>query len=208
VFVRLASPFATALTRVILPLQEKIGVKRVVCTLVRAGSETMRAHQGPVDTLIPEPPKATKLIRLELSEKLGKAEVFLSSIKVPSILLDTQSIFIELTERTSANAVAELLAETPRVVMLSGEKGLVSTDVIFEFFRRIRPFSGDIYEVCVWREQIEVQGRMVKFIQTLDPHSVHIPELIDAIRAMTTKVSLSESLRRTNMSLRIMKGSF
>jgi len=46
---------------------------------------------------------------LELSRILGKVEVFLSSIKVPSILLDTQSIFVELTKQNSANAVAELL---------------------------------------------------------------------------------------------------
>lgn len=149
-----------------------------------------------------------QLIGLELSRILGKVEVFLSSIKVPSILLDTQSIFVELTKQTSANAVAELLARTPRVVTVSGKRGLFSTDAIFEFFRRIRPISGDIYEVCVWKEQIEVQGRIIKFTQTLDPHSVHIPEAIDALRAMTMKISFNESLRRTNKSLRIMKGSF
>jgi glyceraldehyde-3-phosphate dehydrogenase (NAD(P)) len=207
-FVRLASPFATALTRTLLPLQKGFGVKRVACTFVRTGSETMRAHQGPVDTLIPEPPRAMQSIKMELSRMLGTVEVFLSSIKVPSILLDTQSVFVELTNQTSANAVAELLARTPRVVMLSSERGLFSTDTVFEFFRRIRPFSGDIYEVCVWKEQIEVQGHRIKFTQTLDPHSVHIPEAIDAIRAMTTKISFSESLRRTDKSLCIMKGSF
>lgn len=204
-FVRLASPFATALTRTILPLHEKFAVKRVVCTFTRAGSETMLAHQGPVDTLIPESPQVLQSIKQELDRTLGKAEVFLSSVKVPSILLDTQSIFLELAKEPSSKAIARLLALTPRVVMLSSEKGLFSTDAIFEFFRRIRPFSGDIYEVCVWKEQIEVQNCIIRFTQTIDPHSVHIPEAIDAIRAMTTKVSLNESSRRTNKSLNLMK---
>jgi glyceraldehyde-3-phosphate dehydrogenase (NAD(P)) len=207
-FVRLTSPSATALTRTILPLQQKFGARRVACTFVRAGSETMRAHQGPVDTLIPESPRATQLIKMELNRILGKVEAFVSSIKVPSILLDMQSIFVKLTKRTSVNAIAELLARTPRVVTISGKTGLFSTDAVFEFFRRIRPFAGDIYEVCVWKEHIQVQGRIIKFTQTLDPHSVHIPEAIDAIRAMTTEISFDESLRLTDKSLCIMKGSF
>lgn len=207
-FVRMASPLATALTRTVLPLRERFGVKRVACTFVRAGAETMRAHRGPVDTLIPEPPRVVQLTKLELSKTLGKVEVFLSSIKVPSILLDLQSVLVELNKQTSADVVAELLAQSSRIVVVSDEKGLFSTDAIFEFFRRVRPFSGDVYEVCVWKEQIEVQGRIAKFAQALDPHSVHIPELVDAIRAMTTKITFDESLRRTDKSLRIMKGSF
>lgn len=207
-FARLASPLATALIRTIQPFQEEYGVKRVICTFVRTGSETMRAHLGPVDTLIPEPPQAMQLTKLELSRMLGKVKFSLSSIKVPSILLDVQSIFVELTKQASASAVARLLAQTPRVVIMSSKRGLFSTDALFEFFRRIRPFSGDMYEVCVWKELMEVQGRTVKFAQTLDPHSVHIPELVDAIRAMTTKISFNESLRRTDKSLCIMKGSF
>jgi hypothetical protein len=78
------------------------------------------------------------------------------------------------------------------VVLIENERGLFSTDAIFEFFRRIRLFAGDIYEVCVWKEQIKVYDQIVEFTQTLDPHSVHIPELIDAIRAVTTKISIKE----------------
>jgi glyceraldehyde-3-phosphate dehydrogenase (NAD(P)) len=128
----------------------------------------MRARQGPVDTLVPEPPQRMRLIKSELNKMLGEVRVYLSSIKVPSILLDVQSVFVKLTKRASISAVVELLERVPRVVLIENKKGLFSTDAIFEFFRRIRPFAGDIYEVCVWKEQIEVYDQIVEFTQTLD----------------------------------------
>jgi glyceraldehyde-3-phosphate dehydrogenase (NAD(P)) len=207
-FVRIPTPYTTALTRTILPLQEKFGVEHVACTLIKAGSETMRAHQGPVDTLIPEQPQTMELIKQELGKTIGRVKISLSSIKVPSILLDVQSIFVKLTEPPPIDAIFELLARIPRVVVVDGKTGLFSTDRIFEFFRRIRPFAGDIYEVCIWKKQIEISNHTLKFTQTLDSHSVHIPELIDAIRAMTTKTTLTESMRRTDKSLRIMERLF
>jgi len=207
-FVRMATPSATALTRTIMPLKERFGVKYIACTLVKAGSETMRAHQGPIDTLVPEPPQRMRIVESELNKMLEKVRIYLSSIRVPSLLLDVQSIFVKLTQRACVNAVTKTLEKAPRVVLIESERGLFSTDAIFEFFRRIRPFSGDIFEVCIWEEQIEINDQIVKLTQTIDPHSVHIPELIDAIRAMTTKTPSKESSRRTDRTLQIMRNRF
>jgi len=207
-FVRVASPFAVSAGRTLWALLQKVGVKRVLCTFVRAGSETTRAHQGPVDTIIPEPPANLQRIKWELNHIFSETEILLSSVKVPSILLDVQSIFFELAEKVRLNTVTNLLSTTSRVSVISSDEGLFSTDTLFEFFRRTRPSSADMYEVCVWKEQIEVNGNTLRLTQAVDPHSVHIPDVIDAIRAMTTKISRNESARLTDQSLGMLKPSF
>lgn len=175
---------------------------------MRAGSETMRAHQGPVDTIIPELPTNLQRIGWELKQMFGELKTFLSSVKVPSILFDVHSIFFELTKKAELDTVTNLLLSTPRVFVVSSEAGLFSTDALFEFFRRTRPYSADLYEVCVWKEQIEVNENTLKLTQAVDPHSVHIPEVIDAIRATTTKMPRNESARLTDESLGILRGGF
>jgi len=78
--------------------------------------------------------------------------------------------------------------------------------LVSEFFRRIRPFSADIYQVCVWKEQVETQDTALKLTQAIDPHSVHIPEVIDAVRALTTKIPKDESKKLTDRALSILEG--
>lgn len=203
-FVRVASPFAVSIGRTLWALQQHTNVKKAFCTFVRAGSETMRAHQGPVDTIIPESPTNLQRIKWELNRILGELDILMSSVKVPSILLDVQPIFFELTQKARSDSVMDLLTNTPRIIVVSSEAGLFSTDSLFEFFRRTRPHSADIYEVCVWKEQVEAHENMVKLVQAVDSHSVHIPEVIDAIRAMTTTMSKNESMRQTDTALGIL----
>lgn len=207
-FVRMASPLAVSIARTILAVGKQFGLKKVGCTFIRAGSETMRALQGPVDAIVPEPASNLERVEWELNQMLNDVFVSLCSVKVSSILLDVQSIFTELTRKVTADAVTKLLTKTPRIVVVDMENGLSSTDSLFEFFRRIRPFSADVYEVCLWRNQIDAQNGMLKLVQAMDPHSVHIPEVIDAIRALVTEISKDESMERTDKALGILKKAF
>jgi len=207
-FVRVASPLAVSVGRILWTVQQRWDIKKMFCTFVRAGSETMRAHQGPVDTIIPVSPASLQRVRWELNQMFGELEVYLSSFNVPSILLDACSICLELTDKPRLDIVMDLLSEARRVSIVSSEAGLFSTDVIFEFFRRIRPYSADVYEVCVWKEQVEAYGNVLKLSQAVDPHSVHIPEVVDAVRAMTTKMSRDESAKLTDESLSVLKAGF
>jgi glyceraldehyde-3-phosphate dehydrogenase (NAD(P)) len=140
-FVRVASPFAVSLGRTLWLLYQKCKAKRIFCTFVRAGSETMRANQGPVDTIIPDSSTNLQGIKRELNQIFGELEFLLSSVKVPSILFDVQSIFLELGKKVRLDIVDDLLSKTPRVALVSGEAGLSSTDSLFEFYRRLRPFQ-------------------------------------------------------------------
>lgn len=88
---------------------------------------------------------------------------------------------------------------------MESKAGLQSTNLVFEFIRRARRSPGDVYENCVWLDQMEVEGNYLKLIQAIDPHSVHIPEEIDAIRALVGKIPKERSQEATDSSLRTLK---
>lgn len=206
-YVRIASPLAVSVARTLLPLAREFGVEEASCHMIRAGSETMRTQQGPVDSIVPEHPMTLERIRWEIRQMLGELNLSLSSVRVPSILLDVQSVLARLAERVQVEDALRTLTRDSRILVVSSEEGLSSTDSIFEFFRRARPSSGDVYEVCVWKEHVEVSDGKLLLTQTIDPHSVHIPEIIDAIRAMVTKISKGESKRLTDKALNILHGA-
>jgi len=201
--VRIPSPFAVALARILIPLDIEFGVKRATCTFIRPGSEPMRSY-GPIDTIIPEIPYVKENILNEELQRLFPKNVNFHSLFVPSILLAVQTLTIDLEQKATMEKIVELFCKVPRTIMVRGNKGLRSTDAIFEYFRRVVRSSADIYELCTWYEHIEVENCMLKLTQAFDPHCIQTPEIIDAIRALKTSVEMTESFNRTNLALKIL----
>lgn len=201
--VRIPSPFAVSLARTLRPLDLKFGVKHITCTLIRPGSEPMRAHYGPVDTIILDRPFAQSILQEELRQMFPK-DITFTSLMVPSILLAVQVTVIDLEQKVSEEKILEFLCTIPRAILIRSSMGLHSTDTIFEYMRRVvRPYA-DIYELCTWHEHVELTNCRLKLVQAFDPHCVQTPEIIDAIRALTGKVKMAESLNRTNKALGVL----
>jgi len=203
-FVRIPTPYTVALIRVLEPLNVKFCIEEIFCTFVRAGSEPMQASLGPVDTIVPDKTSFLQLIRDEIRYTMPKP-IILSSFKVPSILLSVESIVVRLKEEASLSDVKDVLGKSARAIIVKGEEGLYSTDSIFEYIRRVGRPSGDIYEVCIWDEQTEIANGKLKLVQAFDPHCVQTPEVIDAIRALTSDEEMEESFNRTNEALRLLR---
>lgn len=202
--VRIPSPFAVSLARTLRPLDLQFGIKQATCTLIRPGSEPMRGHSGPVDTIIPDRPYVVQRILHEEMRHLFSKDIIFTSLAVPSILLAVHVMTIELERKTSEENVTDLLCTIPRTILVRSSMGLHSTDTIFEYMRRVVRPSGDIYELCTWHEHVEVTNCRLKLVQAFDPHCVQTPEIIDAIRALTGKVKMAESLNRTNKALGVL----
>ncbi len=204
-FVRIPSPQTVALLRAAQPLRANFGIRNIACTLVMPGAEPMHGHLGPVDTIIPEKLGTLRLLEEEIRSVIPE-KVVLFSFTVPSSLLGTASMAIQLDSNASRRDIVESLQEAPRAMLVSSDKGLSSTDAIFEYVRRVRRSSGDIYEVCIWHESVGVTDRMVRLDLAFDPHSVQTPEAIDAARVLGGKETLEESFRETNTSLGTLSG--
>ncbi|MCK4424410.1 type II glyceraldehyde-3-phosphate dehydrogenase [Candidatus Bathyarchaeota archaeon] len=199
--VRVPSPFAVYLTRILKPLDVEFGIKHTTCTLILPGTEPMRGHHGPVDTIIPDKPYvAHDTLRVEMQQMLPRSFTF-TSFAVPSILLAVGAVVVDLEQTTSTENVIDLLCRIPRSILVRSDMGLHSTDAIFEYIRRVARPSADIYEVCTWREHVEAINCRLKLVQAFDPHCVQTPEVIDAIRALASEEKMEESFNRTNEAL-------
>ena len=202
--VRIPSPSTVSLVRALKPVDAEFGITGITYTIAHPGSEPMRARCGPVDTIVPdEPPPGRMAIDEEMREVFPK-DFLCSSLAVPSILLAVGVATVDLEREASAREVVEILCKTSRIILVSSRAGLYSTDAIFEYVRRIARQSGDVYELCVWLEHVEVAHRRLKLVQAYDPHCVQTPEVIDAIRALAGVGETRESVRRTNKALRIL----
>jgi glyceraldehyde-3-phosphate dehydrogenase (NAD(P)) len=202
-FVRIPTPYTVSLFRTLDPLGSKFGIKDVQCTFIMPGAEPMRGQTGPVDTIIPDKPALWGVVKEEYLQIMPKP-LMLSSLKVPSNLLGIACIVVQLNSKFSTDDVIAVLSETPRVILVRSEKGLDLTDSIFEYVRRTVRSSADVYEVCVWHEQIEVMGNTLKLVQAFDSHCVQTPEVIDAIRALAGKEEMEKSFYQTNKALGIL----
>jgi len=203
-YVRIPTPYTVALMRILDPLNAVLSIEEISGVLIKAGSEPMRGSLGPVDTIIPDEPDTCQLIKDEIRYLMPKP-IVLSSFKVPSILLSVGSVVIRIKKEASLSDVKELLSKTVRTIIVKGKVGLCSTDSIFEYIRRTGRPSGDVYETCIWDEQIEITNNKLKLVQAFDSHCVQTPEIIDAIRALASEQSMEESFKRTNEALRILK---
>jgi glyceraldehyde-3-phosphate dehydrogenase (NAD(P)) len=202
-YVRIPTPYTVALGRTLGPLNAGFRIKEIFGSFIVAGSEPMRAHLGPVDTILPDKIDILRLMKDEI-QYLMPNPITLSSIRVPSILLSVESIIVRFHEKVTLSDVKDLLCKTWRTILVRAEAGLHSTDSIFEFMRRIVRPSGDAYEVCIWDEQIEIADEKLKLVQALDPHCVQTPEVIDAIRALASNVNVEKSMNRTDEALGIL----
>lgn len=195
--VRIPSPFTVSLVRSLNPIDQEFGVKHVTCTIIRPGSELMRGHLGPVDTIMLD---KLDTIHEEMKLLLHNNLLF-SSLAIPSILLAVEVVIVELEHEASTRQVIKILSKTPRIILVKSEDGLNSTDAIFEYIRRTARPSADVYELCIWNENVEATQHRLKLVQAFDPHCIQIPEVIDAIRALAGIKEMHESFNRTNKAL-------
>lgn len=202
--VRIPLPLTASLMRTLKPLDEKFHVKSVTCTFIRPGSEPMKGYSGPVDTIVLDRPSILQSILQNEMQKLFPKNVLFTSMSIPSILLAIAVVVVDLKRKVSAEQVIGLLSSIPRTILVKNSMKLHSTDAIFEYIRRaVRP-SADIYELCIWYEHVEVTEHRLKIVQAFDPHSIQIPEVIDAIRALTSREEMQESFEQTNKALNIL----
>jgi glyceraldehyde-3-phosphate dehydrogenase (NAD(P)) len=202
--VRIPSPFTVSLVRSLKPMDDVFGVKSVICGIIRPGSEPMKGHYGPVDTITLDKPYGEHSVIYREMRCFFPKNFLFTSLAIPSILLAVEIVIVDLEREVSAEQVIELLAKTPRVILVKSDDGLHSTDAIFEYIRRTARPSADVYELCVWYEHIEASNHRLTLVQAFDPHCIQTPEVIDAIRALCGVKEKEESLNQTNKALKLL----
>ena len=135
-------------------------------------------------------------------------DIVTAAVVVPTTLMHVHIVYTQLSKPVSADEVVELLANTPRIVLVEAGKGVASTADIVELARDLGRKRYDIPELVVWRESISVKGDEVYWMQAVHQESIVVPENIDAIRAMLKlAINAKDSIMLTDKTLNIRRGS-
>lgn len=81
-------------------------------------------------------------------------------------------------------------------------EGIVALNNAVELMKDLGRPRGDMWEVALWEDVLEVNGDEVYYTYQVDNQAIVIPETIDAIRALAGSVEDgAESIRRTDEAL-------
>lgn len=202
--VRVVSCNTTSLVRTICALDQVFGVAEVFVSLVRRATDPWEDSKGPINAIVPDlnvPSHHT----LDVQTVLPKLKIMSMAVKVPTTLAHFHLVTAKLSKEVSKEDIVRAFMEGSRVVVLKGAEGYGSTARIMEKFRDLCRGRGDMYEVAVIEELVNVKAKQVYWGHTVHQEAVVVPENVDAIRALVGEVRDKwRSIELTNQSLGIL----
>lgn len=205
-FTRVVSCNTTALCRVLGALHRQFGIEKAYAVIIRRACDVWESHKvGIINTVVPElhvpshhGPDVQKVIHdLNITTMAAKGSHNLYHIHFA---------VIQLKIKASKEEVIRCLEKEPRVVLVSGEDGIVALNSIVELSRDLGRPRGDLYEIPVWEDSISVDNDGTVYMIWATPNESNvIPDNVDAIRALTEVESdWRESVKKTDNSLGVL----
>lgn len=200
---RVVSCNTTSLCRTIVALRSVGNVNDIFVTIVRRGADPVRTSAGPINATEPvlggfshhAPDVNTVIADVNIASLAVKVSTTLSHVHMMRVTFDSE---------VDREHIISAFQSTPRIILVSGKKGLISNAHIHELFRdRLRPRS-DFWEVAVWEDSIHVKGKTAVITYCVHMEAVAVPENVDAIRAMLQlQKEPSASVSMTDKALNI-----
>lgn len=205
-FVRVVSCNTTALCRALHAIDGAFGIERAVAVLARRAADPHETSKGPIDAIVPDPVSIPSHHAQDVRTVLQNLNIVTMALKVPTTHMHAHSIMVDLKREASAQQVAERLASSPRLLVVSSSEGFKSTAHLIDYARELGRERGDLYEAVIWGDSLHVEGRRLFFFMAIHQEAIVAPENIDAIRAMLNLVDGAASMAKTDRSLGILSG--
>lgn len=200
-YVRVVSCNTTGLCRTLGALEIEFGINSAYAVLVRRSADPHDSKKGPINAIIPE---------TEMPSHHGPdvktvmpINIVTTAVKVPTTIMHLHILSIKLKNPVSLDDVIDVLTNTTRIKLIEEKMGFKSTAEIMEYARDFGRKRGDLYEIAIWKESININDKTLYLMQAVHQEADVIPENIDAIRAMLEISSKEESIEKTNKSLGI-----
>ena len=201
--VRVVSCNTTGLSRLLAPLEEEYGVEKARVTLVRRGGDPAQSGRGPINDILPNPVSLPSHHGPDVNTIFPELAIDTLGLKVPATLMHTHSVNVTLEASPDADTVADLLDEQARTFLIPESSDIDGAGALKEFsMDRGRP-RGDIWENCIWRESVSMEGSDLYLFQAIHQESDVVPENVDAIRAVSGAADSETSIERTNETMAI-----
>ena len=177
---------------------------RVRAVMVRRGSDPSEIKKGPINAIVPNPPKVPSHHGPDVKTVMKGIDVTTMALLVPTTLMHQHNIMVEINNDVETEEIIEALEKRSRVLVVSAEEGLGSTAELMEYAKELGRNRNDLYEIPVWKESINVVDNELFYMQAVHQESDVIPENIDAIRALLEMESDNEkSIAKTNKAMGI-----
>jgi len=204
-YVRVVSCNTTGLCRTLNPIKELCGIKKVRAVMVRRGADPGQVNKGPINSIVPNPPTVPSHHGPDVQTVMYGLNIITMAILVPTTLMHQHNLMVELESDINIDEVIETFENTPRVVLVEASSGLGSTAEIMEYAKDLGRPRGDLFEIAVWKESLNIVDNELYYMQAIHQESDVVPENVDAIRAMLEmETDPEKSIARTNKNMGIM----
>lgn len=204
-YTRVVSCNTTGLTRTLSTIDSIVDIKKVRAVMVRRGSDPSEVKKGPINSIVPNPPKVPSHHGPDVKTVMNGIDVTTMALLVPTTLMHQHNIMVEINNEVETAEIIEALEKRSRVLVADTSEGLGSTAELMEYAKELGRNRNDLYEIPVWRESINVVENELFYMQAVHQESDVIPENIDAIRALLEMESDNEkSIAKTNKTMGIL----
>jgi glyceraldehyde-3-phosphate dehydrogenase (NAD(P)) len=201
-FVRVVSCNTTGLCRTLSALDRAFGLGKVYAVLVRRSADPHDSKTGPINAIVPET-KMPSHHGPDVRTVMPRVDIVTAAVKVPTTIMHLHVLTAELKKEASREDAVRALERAGRTRLVEKGLGFKSTAEIMEYARDLGRKRGDLFEVAIWKDSINVLDGKLYLMQAIHQESDIVPENVDAIRAMFSLAGMEESVRKTDRSLGI-----
>lgn len=201
---RVVSCNTTSIVRTLTALKNEKLLKSARGVLLRRSADPWKSDQkGILNTLVPEQ-KIPSHQGPDAQTVDPELDVLTMAVMVPETLGHLHYWTVRLNRASSKEEILKAFRISPRIVLVRAAEGLGAVNTIKEFMLDLGRPHGNLYEVALWENLVEVKGDELFYAYMVDNQAIVIPETIDAIRALDGRIrKASESIKKTNESLGI-----
>lgn len=204
-YTRVVSCNTTGLTRTLFTLNPLVDIKKVRAVMVRRGADPNEVKKGPINAIVPNPPKVPSHHGPDVKTVMGDIDVTTMALLVPTTLMHQHNLMVEINNDVTTDEVIDALEKRSRVMVVKASEGLGSTAELMEYAKDLGRNRNDFYEIPVWEESINVVDNELFYMQAVHQESDVVPENVDAIRALLEMESDNEkSIAKTNKAMGIL----
>jgi glyceraldehyde-3-phosphate dehydrogenase (NAD(P)) len=204
-YTRVVSCNTTGLTRTLSTIDPIVDIQKVRAVMVRRGSDPSEVKKGPINAIVPNPPKVPSHHGPDVKTVMNGIDVTTMALLVPTTLMHQHNLMIEIGNEVETEEIIDALEKRSRVLVVEANEGLSSTAELMEYAKELGRNRNDLYEIPVWKESINVVGKELFYMQAVHQESDVVPENVDAIRAMLEMESDNEkSIAKTNKAMGIL----
>ncbi len=203
-YVRVVSCNTTGLSRLLAPLDEQYGIDKARVTLIRRGGDPGQTDRGPINDAVPDPVSIPSHHGPDVQTIFPSIDIDTIGLKVPTTMMHVHAVNVTLdTEPADERQVRELLRTEDRLLTIPAYSNIDGAGTLKDFALDAGRPRGDIWENCIWEESVTLRGRDLYCMQAIHQEADVVPENIDALRALSGRLTGPESRRLTNETLGI-----